>query len=85
MRQAEGDLLGDIKSATTVEEAVEVDVDRIARRAVEENVLAVSVAESEKVQVSKDAQGGSSREGGNELRAHPRTNPTIEMTAAVRE
>lgn len=41
-------MLGDIKGATSVEETVEVDVDGVARRAVEEDVLAVTVAESAK-------------------------------------
>lgn len=46
VRQAEGDLLGYIEGATAIEEAVEVDVYRVTSRAVEEDVLAVSVAKS---------------------------------------
>ena len=46
VREAEGHLLGHVKGPSTIEEAVEVDVYRVACRAVEEDVLAVTITES---------------------------------------
>lgn len=56
-------------------------MDCVAGRAVEENVFAVSVAETGRTRLG----GSANRQKDSESRAHPSTNPTIEMTAAVRE
>lgn len=66
-----------------VEEAVEVDVDRVARGAVEEDVLAVPVAEPARRRISIVSRERVRDD--KERETHPRTKPTIEMTAAVRE
>lgn len=67
-----------------VEQAVEIDVDGVARSTVEENILAVTVAEPvDRIEYGRVRQP-SYRLPMYEA-TYPSTKPTIEMTAAVRE